>query len=421
MKFSLINNPFTWVLLFILLVLGCNVATKKAFVNRLPDNIVVEPKTQSKDYTGYDSIKVIATDFYNAGGWKRLWQGKGYRDAWAATVSVPVVMLDTIHGGIKPVKKGGGNQTRSMDLQDSSGVYYTIRSVTKNPINLIPNWMWALGIENIVTDGISAGHPYGALVIPPLADAVGVLHTHPRLVYIPFQNALDTFNTLFGNRLYIMEYEPQGEMADWTGLENVKEIIDSDDVREHINKNPSLKINHRALVRARLLDIVIGDWDRHSKQWEWAVIENNGDTTFHPIPTDRDNVFYGISGVIPWIVSRPFIEKRLRPFKKDVDHFKGLVDNAKYFDSFYLLDVPKEMFLEEAQKMQAALTDEVIENAIKQWPKVLYDLNGEEIIVKIKARRDKLPKYAEKFYTVIQKRGFVPLPDEPEIKHDLKK
>lgn len=421
MKWSLYNNPFTWVFALILLMLTCNLLTKKTFVNKFPDNIIIEPMTTSlADLVQLDSILVSATDHYEAGIFKQWVQGSNYRAAWNTSIKVPVVLLDTVFGGLKPIKKGGGNQTRSMDLTDTLGVYYSIRSITKNPINLVPNWAWKIGIENIVTDGTSAGHPYAALVIPPLAEAVEVLHTHPRLIYLPAQSRLDSFNQLFGNRLFLLEYEPKGVNTSWTGLENVIEIIDTKDVREKMEKDTSLKIDQHALVRARLLDIVVGDWDRHAKQWEWAVCKKDSQIIFRPIPTDRDNAFYGISGVIPWLINRPVFEERLRPFQKDVDYFPGLIANAKYFDSFFLLNVSKSIFLAEALKMQKALTDEIIEKAIMTWPKALYDLDGAEIIDKLKSRRDKLPEYGEKFYTILQENGFIPKPAEPEIKVDLK-
>ncbi|MEJ7661264.1 MAG: hypothetical protein WKG07_17505 [Hymenobacter sp.] len=31
----------------------------------------------------------------------------------------------------------------------------------------------------------AAGNPYAALVVPPLAQALGVPHPHPRLFYVP--------------------------------------------------------------------------------------------------------------------------------------------------------------------------------------------------------------------------------------------
>ena len=94
---------------------------------------------------------------------------------------------------------------------------YTLRSVTKDPSRLVPAWAPYLGLANVVTDGISAGHPYGAAAAAALAEAAGVAHMHPRLAFVPHQPRLDSFDADFGGRLYWLEYEPEGEIADWLG------------------------------------------------------------------------------------------------------------------------------------------------------------------------------------------------------------
>ncbi len=36
-------------------------------------------------------------------------------------------------------------------------------------------------------------------------------------------------------------------------------------------------VDARAYLRARLMDVLIGDWDRHLEQWRWARYENDGE------------------------------------------------------------------------------------------------------------------------------------------------
>ena len=52
-------------------------------------------------------------------------------------------------------------------------------------------------ISGFVQDGISASHPYGVMVVPPFAEAVGVYHTNSKYVWIPAQKALGDFNNDF--------------------------------------------------------------------------------------------------------------------------------------------------------------------------------------------------------------------------------
>ncbi len=54
-----------------------------------------------------------------------------------------------------------------------------------------------------------------------------------------------------------------------------------------------------------------------------------------------------------------------------------------------------------AADMQSRLTDQVIEDAFLAWPEAIYSIDAEEIIQKLKSRRDDLVEYAEKFYRII--------------------
>ena len=52
----------------------------------------------------------------------------------------------------------------------------------------------------------------------------------------------------------------------------------------------------RAFLKARLFDMMIGDWDRHRRQWRWAKFERRAG--WQPIPEDRDTAFSRYEGVI---------------------------------------------------------------------------------------------------------------------------
>ena len=51
-----------------------------------------------------------------------------------------------------------------------------------------------------------------------------------------------------------------------------------------------------------------------------------------------------------------------------------------------------------ARTLQKKFTDEVIENAVAQWPQSIQDINGEEVISKLKSRCHELLRYAKKQY-----------------------
>ncbi len=347
--------------------------------------------------------KVRATNQYESTPLKRFMQGTNYRKAWEVPVTAQIVFLDTF----KILEEGGGNQTRSLKIKDPNGIIFSLRSINKDPDPLIPEFAKTLNLENIVHDGISAQHPYGAILAASLADAAGLLHTHPKIVYVPTHAGLGTFNKSYGDRLYMLEYETESEI-NWTSYENVSEIVETDDLQElKLEMGEKLEVDTGMLVRARLFDLLIGDWDRHSKQWGWVLQKRDKQLVAIPLPGDRDNAFFRIDGVIPTIITNKLVQPMVRPFENDIDHLEGYVYP---FDLYFLKNVPESVFVQEARYLQENLDDESIDNALKAWPEEISALNGKEIKEKLIKRRERLVEYAKKFSRLIKEKEFLGKP-----------
>ena len=61
----------------------------------------------------------------------KFW-GEHYRKYYGTKVVAPTVLLDTLFGGLTPVRKGGGNQSRSLRLKDKSGKEFVMRALRKS-------------------------------------------------------------------------------------------------------------------------------------------------------------------------------------------------------------------------------------------------------------------------------------------------
>jgi hypothetical protein len=352
---------------------------------------VTSPEVNSEeDFRNLELVEVAPTNQYHPNRLKSFMQGVNYRKAWETPVKAHVFFLDSF----AIVKEGGGNQTRSLEIKGPDSIVYSLRSINKDPAPLIPRVAKILGLENIIIDGVSAQHPYGALLAASLSEAVGILHTHPRIVFVPEHPALGTFSRDYANRLYLLEYETEGAV-NWTGYEDVLEIVETDDLQElKAELGANLQIDEHMLVKARLFDILIGDWDRHAKQWGWVLQQQEKVIRAIPLPGDRDNAFFRIDGVLPTLITNELVQPMVRPFEKDIDYIRGYVYP---FDRYFLKPVPEEVFVEQAIRLKNELTDEKIRNAISQWPGGASKLNGDEIFEKLKHRRNDLPKYAREF------------------------
>lgn len=385
----------TVLVLFIILLYWSLNSTPK---NYETSTIITLDNVNAINFKDYDSLTISASTLYEANALKKLMQGEHYRKAWATPVKVPVVFLDTLFGGLTIIKEGGGNQTKSLKLQDHSGNRYALRSINKTPAPLIPEFAKILGLENIIIDGISAQHPYAATAVAFLADAAQILHTAPKLYFVPKQEALKEYNIQYGNKLFLFEHETESK-TNWTPINNVSIIIETDDLQKlKLKRHERLKIDEPALVRARMFDLVIGDWDRHAKQWGWAIKDEGDAQIAIPLPGDRDNAFFDIDGIMPSLISNKNITPEMRPFQSEIDYLPGLIQD---FDAYFLKQTPETIFIEEAQHLKNLLTDQVIENAMRQWPRQIYDLDGLKIEKKLKSRRDDIETYAKEFHRLL--------------------
>lgn len=362
----------------------------------------------SIDFHQFDSVEVAASQFYEADLIKTWIQGENYRTSWSTPVSLPILWLDTFSGGLTILEEGGGQQTQSLDLKDSLGIVYSLRSINKNPDPVIPDVLSELGLENIVNDGISAQHPFGALVAGSLAEAAGIIHTNPRPYFVPQQKSLGAFNDKYGNGIYWLEYESEG-LVNWTHLDSIVEIVDTDDLQEMKMKiGHGVTIDTISFIKARLFDFLIGDWDRHAKQWGWALQQVGDRYRAVPVPADRDNAFFNIDGIVPTIISMPIFNPELRSFEREIDHLPGMLEDV---DIYFLKDMPISLFVRASGELQSSLTDSVIITQIKNaWPKEMYDIEGNNFISIITARKNDLLQYAEAFYHYLEKQPYLDKP-----------
>src|SRR5258705_2369484 len=194
-----------YILLFILISPGI-AAQKPASDSLSHKTISAEPSFQKK------------SKFYQ---W--LW-GRNRRVEWATPLNVPVLWLDRLYGGLKPYETGGGNETRSLHLRTVKGKEYSLRSIKKSRNDVISPEFKKTFVEDIIKDGISSSHPYGAFALPVMQEKAGIYHTLPTLVYVPQQDVLDTFNKKYGNDLYLFEQRPNGNWSEANNLGNFKDF-----------------------------------------------------------------------------------------------------------------------------------------------------------------------------------------------------
>jgi hypothetical protein len=288
----------------------------------------------------------------------------------------------------------GGLQTPGLAIAGADGRSYTFRSLVKDLSESLPADFKGTLAADIVQDQLAAVHPAGALIIPPLAEAAGVLHNVPRLVIMPDDPALGEFREVFAGRLGTFEEFPTPASDKHPGFHGATQILSTSKLWPRVVAGPEDRIDARAFLRARLFDVFIGDWDRHANQWRWAKLP--GMAEWQPLPEDRDWAFADYEGLLVSLI-RPF-QPILIPFREQYPSMTGLTLNGADLIRWVLPELEKRVWDEVAADLQQRLTDAVIDNAVQQMPRPYQALLGAELASTLKVRRDRLPEVAERFY-----------------------
>nr|WP_321221881.1 metallophosphoesterase [uncultured Psychroserpens sp.] len=376
--------------------------TKDYDVSHLPDEFPQE--IQASVYTKEETD---VTGFF-----KSVW-GDHYRDIYSTKITAKVATLDTLYGGLEIVRAGGGHQTKSLRLKTKDGRELNMRALRKSATQYLQTVLFKdtyiqdefekTAIEGLIQDFYTAAHPYAFTVVPELSDAAKIYHTNPQIYYIPKHKFLGKYNNDYGGELYMIEERPE---ENYTGERNfgyANDIESTHDIIEKVREDEKYKIDENAYVRARLFDMLIGDWDRHQDQWRWAQFDQeNGDKLYRPIPRDRDQVFSNFDGAlldVMRIISGS--TKQLQVYDEKLEDIEWMNAAGVKLDRVMVQQSTKEKWLEHAQFLQENITDEVIEKAFSNVPKEAQDETLKEIKQKLKGRRSNLLDIAARYYNFL--------------------
>ena len=363
--------------------------------SKFPD--LAKDTITNHDLVFQDSAVVAANAGYaDVSGFKRLMLGNNYRKEWATPVKLKVFDISNEHGGFKIEGLGGGKQTKSLHLKDSTGKKWALRTLNKDPQKAIPENIRNTFAADIVQDMISANYPYGALPVPELASALGIVHATPQYFVVPDDHAFGYYyRPIFANTVCMLE--EQDPTLDGTKGKSTMKIFNK------LRDKDDHKIDQVTLLKARMLDFLIADYDRHYDQWKWGSIETDGQKKYYPIPHDRDEAFFYSDGLVMKYATwqrLPF----LKGFRYDIPRVRWEGYVARYFDRSYLNEIDADTWKLTFADFKNRLTDSVIVESVKSLPPEIQRLDSGRMVGKLKSRRDLLPEKSLTYYKFISRR-----------------
>lgn len=300
--------------------------------------------------------------------------------------------LQRFAGGLTPDKTGGGQQTRSLRFVAPDGAEYVFRLVDKDNLS-VPEELKGTVVESVSRDQVSAHHPAGAVVAARLLRAAGVLHPTPILVVMPDDSLLGEFRKDFAGALGMIEEFPT-KPDDAPGFAGAADVINSEDLQKLLDTDPSRRIDSRAYLTARLMDALLGDWDRHAGNWRWARMGSALHTPWRPIARDRDKAFMSYGGIV---ARAGRISPNLMTYQATYPPVRGLTWNSLELDRRLLSGLEKPAWDSVTDEVQRKINDRVIDAAVAAMPRE-YRHTAPALAARLKGRRDRLPEFAGRFY-----------------------
>jgi hypothetical protein len=342
---------------------------------------------------------VVAGPEYGAGPIRSALLGRGYRELWTEPVEVPVLDLERA-GDLRPVEVLGHVQSRSLALAAADGRAFTFRSADKDasrlvtgPLRLVP------GAVRAYRDQTSAGFPAAPIVAAPIARAAGVLESDVRLGVMPDDPRLEAFGAEFAGRLGTLEEYATPAADGRAGTFGAREIVETSELWERLERDPAERVDTPAYLRARLVDLVLGDVDRHAGQWRWARLEPEG--AWLPIAQDRDLAFVRFGGAL-LRVSRPWFPL-IVSFGEGFEP-RAMGHQSRSSDRRLLGNLDRAAWRRETAAVQARLEPRVIDEAVARLPTRWRELEGARLTATLRWRVDHLEAGADGLYELLAER-----------------
>lgn len=355
---------------------------------------------------------VIPGERFRASSSGRWFYGDNYRDLWTTPIEVPVLDLDSVGGGLTPLRPGGFGQSIALHFTGKDSIRYTVRSLDKDPTKRLADEIKNTIVSEVLQDLVSALLPAAGLVVDPLMEATGILHAKHSLVVIPDDPRLGEYREEYAGLIGTLQEHPSEGPDDTPGFAASRKISGTETVWDDLEDSACERVDARAFLKARLMDFLINDKDRHPGQWRWARLPDGDCYTWLPIPEDRDQAFIHYGGVAMALV-RMAVPRAVK-FEGTYPDLVGLTRTGWEMDREFLVGLDKPAWDEVVESFRTGLPDRVIEDAVRRLPAVYYELVGERLTEALKARRDALPEFVTRYYERITRQVEIQTTDEDE-------
>ena len=291
--------------------------------------------------------------------------GSNFRKLWNHKLFIDCFDLDKEKFTIDGLE--GNLRSPDFRLKDSNGKFFTL-SPLKKEIH-VPRVFRGTMIEQILWDQQSSLLPIGFLMASFLSKKADIPADSPKLVYIDINQKpfAPWKERRFPSGFYELYEQPQNLVGASKDDSEISEVLTTQDMVRRLENQSGYELDQRAYLKARLFDMLIGDWDRHRDQWRWIVINKDGKKIIRPYPINRDAAFYHANGFVSWWRRQPWINYKLQDYGLSLRHPEALMDESLSMDHRYTFQLHDRDWVEVVRELQNEIPLDSIEQASKNF------------------------------------------------------
>jgi hypothetical protein len=328
-----------------------------------------------------DSVSIALGPAYASTPGFRFLRGAGWRHLWIDTLRLPV--LHSPGAGADRPEYDTTWVAGTVILRAADGTAQRLVPVDHDPVEfaLAPR-LRGTPAEQWLRDLTSTMHPTAPLVASALYQAVGLHAVRPRLA------ATADGRGVWVERAAELDGGPYGPFV---------RVIPSDSLPGLLRRDPSTRIDLRAFLKARLLDVLLGDRDRTAEHWRWGLDpQAAGGPAWVPIAVRQQQAFLRADGGDRFLLG--IYEPGFVVFDAKRPPVGDLTRTGYDFDRPLLARLERSTWDSVAAALRSALTREVIDRAIAELPAEHWRASGADLADALEARRDALQGVVDDFY-----------------------
>ncbi len=375
-----------------------------------------DPHKYPEKFNAFKDTTIYAPDMTSRGRFYKFLWGNHYREYYSIPVKVRQVRLDTLFGGLKPTISAGKDDARFLRLQHSSGREFEMHALRKSATQLLQSVVFRdqsverdfrnTYTEEFILDFYTTAYPYAPFVVSELARNIDLNHTNPRLYFVPKQDALGNYNDQFGDELYLIEERPTNASAKRPRFGKPDAIVSTEDVLAALRTGNAM-VDQEEYIKARLFDMLIGDWNRDPDQWSWGEYRRDESVIYRPIPRSREQAFSKFDGALLSIAMNVPAVRHMKSFRKSLKNSRWFNRQAYAMDLAFLTGATEQDWVDQAQVIQNFLTDAEIERAFKKLPNEVQDETADQIKSFVINRKLELQDYAKDYFKILNEKVLI--------------